>query len=209
MARYTGPVCRLCRRHGDKLFLKGERCFTPKCSYERRPNPPGPRPARRRKISDRGFQLREKQRARASYGVLEKQFRRYYKEALRRPGVSGENLVQILETRLDNIIYRIGFADSRNQARQFVRHGLISINGRKLDIPSAQIQVGDAIGWTPRGSRSEIYKIVEETIKTKNVPSWLMLDAAAMTGRMESVPAVVSGETHRFAENVIIEYYSR
>lgn len=209
MARYTGPVCRLCRRHGDKLFLKGERCLSPKCAFERRPNAPGPRPARRRKVSDRGLQLREKQRARASYGVLEKQFRRYYKEALRRPGVSGENLVQLLENRLDNVVYRLGFADSRNQARQFVRHGLISVNGRKLDIPSAQLRVGDTIAWTDRGKRSEIYKIMEETIKTKNPPSWLMLDAAAMSGRVEAEPEVVSGETHRFAENVIIEFYSR
>ncbi|MFQ5380856.1 MAG: 30S ribosomal protein S4 [Dehalococcoidia bacterium] len=209
MARYTGPVCRLCRRHGDKLFLKGERCLSPKCAFERRPNAPGPRPARRRKVRDRGLQLREKQRARASYGVLEKQFRRYYKEALRRPGVSGENLVQLLENRLDNVVYRLGFADSRNQARQFVRHGLISVNGRKLDIPSAQLRVGDTIAWTDRGKRSEIYKIMEETIKTKNPPSWLMLDAAAMSGRVEAEPEVVSGETHRFAENVIIEFYSR
>ena len=136
MARYTGPVCRLCRRHGEKLYLKGERCYTPKCSFDRRPNPPGPRPARRRKISDRGLQLREKQRARVTYGVLEKQFVRYYKEAIRRPGVSGENLVRMLELRLDNIVYRLGFADSRSQARQVVRHGIIAVNGRKLDIPS-------------------------------------------------------------------------
>lgn len=209
MARYTGPVCRLCRRHGEKLFLKGERCLTPKCSFERRPNPPGPRPARRRKVSDRGLQLREKQRARATYGVLEKQFRRYYKEALRRPGVSGENLVQLLEGRLDNVVYRLGFADSRNQARQFVRHGLIAVNGRKLDIPSAQVRVNDKISWTSRGARSEVYKIVQETIQAKHPPSWLVLDAAAMSGLVENVPEVVPGETHRFAENVIIEFYSR
>jgi small subunit ribosomal protein S4 len=169
MARYTGPVCRLCRRHGEKLFLKGERCFTPKCSFDRRPNPPGPRPARRRKISDRGLQLREKQRARVTYGLLEKQFVRYYKEAIRRPGVSGENLVRLLEGRLDNVIYRLGFADSRNQARQ----------------------------------------IVQETIKSKNPPSWLSLDVANMTGRMTAPPTVVHGETHLFNENIIIEYYSR
>lgn len=209
MARYTGPVCRLCRRHGEKLFLKGERCFSPKCSFERRPNPPGPRPARRRKVSDRGLQLREKQRARATYGVLEKQFRRYYKEAIRRPGVSGENLVRLLETRLDNVIYRLGFADSRSQARQFVRHGLIAINGRKLDVPSAHLRPGDTISWTARGSRSEVFKIIQEGIRSRTAPSWLMLDAAAMTGRVENVPDVVPGETHRFSENVIIEFYSR
>jgi small subunit ribosomal protein S4 len=209
MARYTGPVCRLCRRHGEKLFLKGERCFTPKCSFDRRPTPPGPRPARRRKISDRGLQLREKQRARVAYGVLEKQFVRYYKEAIRRPGVSGENLVQLLETRLDNVIYRLGFAESRNQARQAVRHGLVAVNGRKLDIPSAHVEQGDTIGFTPRGVRSEFYKIVEAMIKSKNPPSWLTLDMANMSGRVNGLPTVAQGESHLFNENVIIEYYSR
>jgi small subunit ribosomal protein S4 len=209
MARYLGPVCRLCRRHGEKLFLKGERCFTPKCSFERRPNPPGPRPSRRRKISDRGLQLREKQRARAAYGVLERQFVRYYKEAVRRPGVSGENLVRLLETRLDNAVYRLGLADSRNQARQVVRHGMIAVNGRKLDIPSAHLKEGDTVGFTPRGLRSEYFKIVQETIKSKNPPSWLSLDAASVTGRVVAPPSVAQGETHLFNENVIIEYYSR
>ena len=209
MARYTGPVCRLCRRHGEKLFLKGERCFTPKCSYERRPNPPGPRSTRRRKISDRGLQLREKQRARVTYGVLERQFVRYYKEAIRRPGVSGENLVRLLETRLDNIIYRLGFAESRSQARQICRHGIIAVNGRKLDIPSTHLKEGDTVSFSPRGIRSEYYKIVQEIIKSKNPPSWLTLDVAGMTGRVSGVPTVVHGETHLFNENVIIEYYSR
>lgn len=209
MARYTGPVCRLCRRHGEKLFLKGERCFTPKCSFDRRPNPPGPRPARRRKVSDRGLQLREKQRARVAYGVLEKQFRGYYKEAIRRPGVSGENLVRLLEMRLDNIVYRLGFADSRSQARQIVRHGIISVNGRKLDIPSARLKEGDAIGFTPRGQRSEFYKILQETIRAKNPPTWLALDRDAMSGRVAAPALIQQGETHLFNENVIIEYYSR
>ena len=209
MARYTGPVCRLCRRHGEKLFLKGERCFTPKCSFDRRPNPPGPRPTRRRKISDRGLQLREKQRARAAYGVLERQFVRYYKEAVRRPGVSGENLVRLLETRLDNIVYRAGFADSRNQARQIVRHGIIAVNGKKLDVPSAHLKEGESIGFTSRGQRSEYYKIVQETIRAKNPPSWISLDGGAMTARVTSMPTVAQGETHLFNENVIIEYYSR
>src|SRR5688500_14854513 len=173
MARYTGPVCRLCRRHGEKLYLKGDRCYTPKCSFERRPNPPGPRPSRRRKVSDRGLQLREKQRARVAYGVLEKQFVRYYKEAIRRPGVSGENLVRLLETRLDNIVYRFGVAGSRSAARQIVRHGSVAVNGRKLDIPSAHHEEGDSVGFTPRGVRSEYFKIVQESMKAKNPPSWL------------------------------------
>lgn len=209
MARYTGPVCRLCRRHGEKLFLKGDRCYTPKCSFERRPNPPGPRPARRRKVSDRGLQLREKQRARATYGVLEKQFVRYYKEAIRRPGVSGENLVRLLETRLDNIVYRAGLADSRNQARQLVRHGLIAVNGRKLDIPSAHLRVGDTFGFTTRGLRSEYFKIAQEGMRGKNPPSWLQVDGGTMTARVGAPPEIVQGQTHLFNENVIIEYYSR
>jgi small subunit ribosomal protein S4 len=209
MARYTGPVCRLCRRHGEKLFLKGDRCFTPKCSFDRRPNPPGPRPARRRKISDRGLQLREKQRARMSYGVLEKQFVRYYKEAIRRPGVSGENLVRLLEGRLDNVVYRAGFADSRAQARQVVRHGLVSVNGRKLDVPSAQVKVGDVIAMTGRGNRSEYAKIMKDGLRGKNPPSWLSVDAAAMTARVAAEPIIAHGESHLFNENVVIEYYSR
>ena len=209
MARYTGPVCRICRRRGDKLYLKGERCYSPKCAFERRPNPPGPRPARRRKVSDRGLQLREKQRARATYGVLERQFLRYYKEAVRRPGVSGLNLVRILESRLDNAVYRAGFAESRAQARQIVRHGLITLNGRKTDIPSAQLRDGDAIGFTQRGVRSEHYKVLQETIATKTPPSWLVVDPGALTARVAGPLEIVPGETHRFNENVVIEYYSR
>jgi len=209
MARYTGPVCRLCRRHGEKLYIKGERCFTPKCSFDRRPQPPRPPPAPRRQVSHRGLPLREKQRARASYGVLEKQFVRYYKEAIRRPGVSGENLVRLLETRLDNVVYRLGLADSRSQARQAVRHGLIAVNGRKLDVPSAHLKEGDTIAFTPRGIRSEYYKIVQETLKSKNPPTWLALDVANVSGRLAAPPAVAQGETHLFNENVIIEYYSR
>ncbi|MCA9844041.1 MAG: 30S ribosomal protein S4 [Dehalococcoidia bacterium] len=209
MARYTGPVCRLCRRHGEKLYLKAERCFSPKCAFERRPNPPGPRPARRRKVSDRGLQLREKQRARVSYGVLERQFVRYYKEAVRRPGVSGENLVRILESRLDNVVFRLGFGESRNQARQIVRHGMITVNGRKLDIPSAQVKEGDTISFSDRGRKSEHFKYITEVIKAKTAPAWLSLDAAGLKGTVIAAPAVAQGETHLFNENVIIEYYSR
>ena len=140
MARYTGPVCRLCRRYGEKLLLKGDKCFT-KCTLDKRPTPPGEQKSgRRRKLSDRGLQLREKQKARYSYGVLEKQFVDYYEDAVRLPGVTGENLVRLLELRLDNIVHRLGFADSRKQARQLVRHGHIMLNGRKTDIPSAATQ---------------------------------------------------------------------
>lgn len=209
MARYTGPVCRLCRRHGEKLFLKGDRCFTPKCSFDRRPNPPGPRPTRRRKISDRGLQLREKQRARMSYGVLEKQFVRYYKEAIRIPGVSGENLVRLLESRLDNIVYRSGFADSRAQARQVVRHGLVNVNGRKLDVPSALLKVGDLVTMSGRGEKSEYVKIMKDGLRGKNPPSWLNVDNTALSSRVAAAPIVAHGESHLFNEKVVIEYYSR
>ena len=209
MARYTGPVCRLCRRHGEKLYLKGERCLTQKCGFERRPNPPGPRPARRRKISDRGLQLREKQRARATYGVLEKQFVKYYKQAVQMPGVSGENLVGILEGRLDNVVFRLGLAESRSQARQLVRHGLIAVNSNKLNIPSAQISEGDSVSLTGRGERSEYKKILEETIKSKTPPEWLSLDMPTLSGKVLAAPIITQGETHQFNENVIIEYYSR
>jgi small subunit ribosomal protein S4 len=160
-------------------------------------------------VSDRGLQLREKQRARVTYGILEKQFVRYYKEATRRPGVSGENLVRLLEGRLDNVVYRAGLADSRNQARQLVRHGIIAVNGRKLDVPSAQVKVGDTIGFTGRGTRSEFFKVVQETIKGKQTPSWIALDVANLSARVAAEPAVVSGESHLFNENIVIEYYSR
>jgi small subunit ribosomal protein S4 len=155
------------------------------------------------------MQLREKQRARVTYGVLEKQFRRYYREATRRPGVSGENLVRLLETRLDNIVYRAGFADSRAQARQVIRHGFITVNGRKLDIPSAHLKVGDVIGFTPRGNRSELYKIVLDGMRAKNPPSWITVDAGQMTARVTAEPIVAQGESHLFNENVVNEYYSR
>ena len=209
MARYTGSVCRLCRRYGEKLFLKGDRCFTPKCAFERRPTPPGMRgTARRRKVSDRGLQLREKQRARVSYGLLERQFRRYYDEALRRPGITGDNLVRFMETRLDNVVYRLGFADSRNQARQVVRHGHISLGGRKVDIPSAQVKVGDEIAFSSRGAKTEYLKIVQENIKSKQPPVWLSLDMAAMKGRVVTAPTLEHAEA-LFDPHVIVEYYSR
>ena len=208
MARYTDADCRICRRHGEKLFLKGERCMTPKCAIERRPVPPGQRPMRRRKVSDRGLQLREKQKARFTYGVLERQFRRYYQEAVRRPGITGENLLRLLEFRLDNVVYRLGWADSRDQARQLVRHGHITVNGRKRDIPSAQVQVGDEIGWTDRGKATEYFKLLKEQLGSRTVPSWLAMDANAMTGRVLAVPNRDEID-HRFNENVIVEYYSR
>jgi len=208
MARYTGPVCRLCRRYGEKLYLKGDRCFSPKCAFNKRPTPPGGASQRRRKVSDRGLQLREKQRARVFYGLLERQFRGYYDEALRHSGVTGENLVRVLECRLDNVVYRLGLADSRKQARQLVRHGHINLNERKTDIPSAQVKVGDQVGFTTRGAKTEYAKTVQETIKSKQAPAWLTLDMAAMRGRMISEPTLEQAEAF-FDPNVIVEYYSR
>jgi small subunit ribosomal protein S4 len=208
MARYTGPVCRLCRRYGEKLYLKGDRCFSPKCAFERRPTPPGSANQRRRKVSDRGLQLREKQRARVYFGLLERQFRSYYEEALRKTGVTGDTLIRILESRLDNVVYRLGFADSRKQARQLVRHGHVSLNGRKTDIPSAMLKVGDQVALTSRGSKTEYAKTLQETIKSKQAPGWLSLDLTAMRGRIIAEPTL-EGANAFFDPNVIVEYYSR
>ena len=208
MARYTGPVCRLCRRLGDKLYLKGERCFTPKCGFERRPYAPGQRSHRRRKISDRGLQLREKQKGRAVYGLLERQFHKYYKEAVKRHGVSGENLLRTLELRLDSTIFRLGFADSRAQARQIVLHGHIAVNGRKSGIPSHVLKVGDEVSLTSRGARSEYFKIVKENLGSKEVAPWLSVDAANLTGRVVTVPELEEVGA-KFNQATIVEYYSR
>ena len=209
MARYAGPVCRLCRRYGDKLYLKGDRCMGPKCAFERRPTAPGQQKfGRRRRVSDRSLQLREKQRARYTYGIMEGQFRRYYREAIRRAGVTGENLVKLLEMRLDNVVYRLGYADSRNQARQVVRHGHIALNGRVTDIPSCALKIGDEIAWSPKGAKSELYKIVQENMQTKEVPDWLGVDAAAMSGRVIAQPDVAQVGM-KFDPAVIVEFYSR
>lgn len=207
MARYTGPVCRICRRYGEKLMLKGEKCVT-KCTLDKRPSPPGPQQARRRKLSDRAVQLREKQKARYSYGVLEKQFVRYYEDAVRRPGVTGENLVRSLELRLDNVVHRLGFADSLKQARQLVRHGHIMLNGRKTDVPSAATKAGDVVGWTAGSRKSEYFKIAQLSMASKRPPGWLQVDANQMTGRVVAAPA--AGETiSKFDPAVIVEFYSR
>ena len=210
MARITGPVCRVCRRLGDKLYLKGDKCFTPSCSFERRPYAPGQRSrsTRRRKVSDRGLQLREKQKARAVYGVLERQFRRYYKEAVRRPGITGEMLLRTLEFRLDNVVYRLGFANSRAQARQVVLHGHIAVNGRKSAIPSHVLKVGDAVSWTLRGSNSELFNLAKEQVGVKTIPSWLSLDVENMGGHVLALPEVEEIGA-KFSPAAIVEHYSR
>src|SRR5258707_4396818 len=170
MARYTGPVCRLCRRAGMKLFLKGERCFTPKCAVERRPTPPGASPSdrRRRKESEFSLQLKEKQKARNIYGILERQFHKHFVHAERMPGVTGENLLRVLEMRLDNVVYRLGLADSRRQSRQLVFHGHIALNRRRTDIPSAQVKAGDTVSGYAFQRTHEDLQTGSETLNRQN-----------------------------------------
>ena len=208
MARYTGPVCRICRRYGLKLFLKGERCFGPKCAIERRNFPPGDHGQRRRKLSEYANQLKEKQKARYVYGVLERQFRKHFGEAERRHGMTGANLLRVLESRLDNVVYRMGFADSRRQARQLVRHGHFSLNGRRTDIPSALVRAGDAVAVMPKARQLEYFKIVQEGLARKGVPAWIELDAAQMSGRVHTLPGRDEIETN-VNEQLIVEFYSR
>jgi small subunit ribosomal protein S4 len=209
MARYIGPVCRLCRREGMKLFLKGERCYTDKCAIEKRNVPPGQHGrARRAKMVGYGIQLREKQRVKRTYGVLENQFRRYFEEADRRKGITGELLLQMLERRLDNVVYRLGLATSRPQGRQLVRHGHFTVNGRKVDIPSYQVRPGDVIGLR-QGSRSNptILHAMEE-VKGRGIPEWLSLDAAALSGRVAQLPTREQINLP-VQEQLIVELYSK
>jgi len=208
MARYTAAVCRICRRSGEKLMLKGGRCFTPKCALDRRARPSGRQFGRRRRLSDRGLQLREKQKARYTYGILEKQFRRLFAQAERQSGITGENLLVLLERRLDNAVYRLGFADSRSQARQLVQHGHIMLNGRKTDIPSCLVKEGDIIGWRESSTKTEYYKQLAPSIESKLIPSWLSLDGEKLVGRVLSLPTPDDIEA-KFEGKSIVEYYSR
>jgi len=208
MARYTEAACRLCRRVSEKLMLKGDRCLTPKCALERRAGPPGRHAATRQKISDRGLQLKEKQKARYTYGVLERQFRRFFNEAVRLPGVTGENLLILLERRFDNVVYRLGFATSRAQARQLVRHGHFMVNGRKTDVPSFLVKPADLIQWCESSKRTEYYKRLAEVSKDLTVPSWLSLDHQNLEGRVLTFPARDDIEI-KLNEKAIVEYYSR
>ena len=211
MARYTGPVCKLCRRQGGKLLLKGERCFTPKCAVEanRRPYGPGEQgQKRRRKVSEYGTQLGEKQRVRVIYGVLERQFKRHFSEASRRPCMPGENLLVILETRLDNVVYRLGLAESRAQARQIVCHGHLAFNGRKTDIPSFIVKPGDMISVLERSKKLEYFKVAGVELERKSVPGWLSLDMTALAGRVLSIPSRAEVEPG-IQEQLIVEFYSR
>ena len=210
MARYIYAKCRLCRRVGDKLMLKGDRCLSAKCAVEHRNGVPGQKAnlKHRTKISDRGIQLREKQKARYTYGILERQFRKTFAIAGKIPGVTGENLVELLEKRLDNIVFRLGFASSRAQARQIVRHGHITLNGRKTDIPSCLVKAGDVIGVRPNSAKNEYIKIMAETLKDHTLPPWLSLDIDNLTGKVLSIPKFEDIEM-KFDVQAIVEYYSR
>ena len=209
MARYTGSQCRLCRRENLKLFLKGDRCFGEKCAFERRPYVPGQHGQRRGgKLSDYRLQLREKQKVKRIYGVLERQFRRYYKQAERQKGVTGTNLLTLLETRLDNTVYRMGFAASRNQARQLVLHNHFRVNGRKANIPSLQLKVGDTV--EVKESSKKASQIIEamETVVRRGVPNWLEVDKENFKGTLKALPNR-EDLTMPIHEQLIVELYSK
>lgn len=208
MARYTGAVCRLCRREGQKLFLKGERCYTDKCGIQRRAYAPGQHGQGRKKLSEYGIQLREKQKARRYYGVLESQFRHYFEMANKKAGVTGENLLSILESRLDNVVYRLGFGTSRPEARQLVLHGHFTVNGKKVNIPSYLVKVGDVIAIKEDSKSSEKIKSVIETTSSRVVPKWLDLDNNTLTGKVVAV-AQREDIDLPLEEHLIVELYSK
>lgn len=208
MARYCDSVCTTCRREGMKLFLKGDRCYTDKCAFERRAYAPGQHGQQRRKLSDYGVQLREKQRAKQIYGLLERQFRGYVRMAERMKGVTGENLLLLLERRLDNVVYRLGFASSRSQARQLVQHGHFSVNGRRVTIPSYLVREGDAVQVLEK-SRA-VQSIVEsiEAVERRGVPEWLLLDKQSFEGKFMTLPSREQLVTP-IQEHLIVELYSK
>ena len=210
MARYIGPVCRLCRREGMKLFLKGERCYTDKCAIEKRNVPPGQHGrARKAKMVGYGVQLREKQKVKRTYGVLENQFRRYFEAADRQKGITGELLLQMLERRLDNVVYRLGFATSRPQARQLVRHGHFTVNGKKVDIPSYSVRPGDIVARAQRrAARTRRSQHAMEEVKGRGIPEWLTLDAGALAGRVSQLPTREQINLP-VQEQLIVELYSK
>jgi small subunit ribosomal protein S4 len=209
MARYIGPVCRLCRREGMKLFLKGERCYTDKCAIEKRNVPPGQHGrARRAKMVGYGIQLREKQKVKRTYGVLENQFRRYFEAADRQKGITGELLLQMLERRLDNVVYRLGFATSRAQARQLVRHGHFTVNGKKVDIPSYSVRQGDTITVRQSSAENPTIQHAMEEVKGRGIPEWLLIDPAARAGRISQLPTREQINLP-VQEQLIVELYSK
>jgi small subunit ribosomal protein S4 len=208
MARYTDPVCRLCRREGAKLFLKGSRCYTKKCAFERRPTPPGQHGVRRRKVGEFGMQLREKQKVRRVYSVMERQFKNYFDAADARPGMTGENLLRMLELRLDNVVFRMGFATSRAQARQLVGHGHFSVNGRPTNIPSFQLKPGDRVEVRQSRTSRDPFKTAKETLRSHQGPEWLSVDAATLAGTVAELPRRDQMPLD-LNEQLVVEYYSR
>lgn len=208
MAKYTGSVCRLCRREGLKLYLKGDRCFTPKCAAERKAYAPGQHGQGRKKVSEYGLQLREKQKARRIYGILEKQFRRYFEKAERQSGITGENLLRLLERRLDNVVYRLGLGSSRSEARQLVLHGHFMVNGRKVNIPSYLIRVGDVITVREKSKESPKIKELLERAGDRTPPAWLELEAEQARARVVDLPARDQIDA-TVQEHLIVELYSR
>lgn len=210
MARYVGPVCKLCRRHGIKLYLKGERCYSEKCSVTRRPYPPGQHGQARIKLSEYAVRLREKQKVRRIYGILERQFRGYYQDASRRKGRTGEEMLGLLERRLDNTMHRSGFASSRSEARQLVRHGHVKVNGKRLDIPSYVVRVGDVLTLTEGAQK---FKYVGASIAAsdkRNASTWIEVDKANFTATVKSGgPAREDLNEPEIREQLVVEYYSR
>ncbi|NUQ37256.1 MAG: 30S ribosomal protein S4 [Caldilineales bacterium] len=212
MARYTDAVCKLCRREGTKLFLKGDRCYSPKCAIEKRNAPPGmhgANPRARRKVSDYGRQLREKQKVRRVYGVYERQFRRYFRQALRTKGLTGATLLQLLERRLDNVVFRLGFAESRAQARQLVTHGHFLVNGQKVDVASYAVRAGDVISVSGNSRDLAYFKDLAASKGGQTPPRWLSTDLAALSGRVTALPERGDIADLPINEQLIVEFYSR
>ncbi len=208
MARYTEPVCRICRREGLKLFLKGTRCYTRKCSFERRSTPPGMNTVRRRKVSEFGLQLREKQKVRKSYSVMERQFRNYFDKAEQTKGMTGENLLRMLEMRLDNVVYRMGLARSRPEARQLVAHGHFAVNGRPTNIPSFETKVGDRIEVRESRRNREFFAQGREHMRGARVPEWLTTDPERLSATVAAQP-LREQMPLEFNEQLVVEFYSR
>lgn len=211
MARYNDAVCRLCRREGQKLYLKGDRCLSPKCAFERRPFPPGMHARKsqfRRTSSDYQQQLREKQKVKRIYGIMERQFRRYFRFALRSKGLTGATLLTVLESRLDNVVYRLGLAQSRPQARQIVRHGHITVNGRKTDVPSYLVKPNDVISVRPESRSRAYFRNLSEFAGERAAPGWLSMDAKALQGRVIARPSRDDIDI-AVNEQLVVEFYSR
>jgi len=208
MARYTGADCRRCRREGIKLFLKGDRCYSDKCAVERRPYPPGQAGRKRPRESEYRVQLREKQKAKRIYGLLEKQFRKYYELATRQPGITGENLLRLLESRLDNVVYRLGFAASRDEARQLVRHGHFSVEGRRVDIPSFRMRPGQVVALNTKARDLTVVKAALISSAKIEVPGWLEVDVEKLSGKILSLPVREQIDAP-VREQLIVELYSK